>query len=41
MAKKLKIGDRLHGYRITKVFGPGMMAISYGAQDGHGAESIP
>ena len=36
MAKKLKIGDRLHGYRITKVFGPGMMAISYGAQDEHG-----
>ena len=32
MAKKLKVGDTLHGYRITKVFGPGMMAISYGAQ---------
>ena len=32
MAKKLKVGDGLHGYRITKVFGPGMMAISYGAQ---------
>ena len=32
MAKKLKVGDILHGYRITKVFGPGMMAISYGAQ---------
>ena len=32
MAKKLKVGDTIHGYRITKVFGPGMMAISYGAQ---------
>ncbi len=32
MAKKLKIGDRIRGYRITKVFGPGMMAISYAAQ---------
>jgi serine/threonine protein kinase len=32
MAKKLKIGDVLRGYRITKVFGPGMMAISYAAQ---------
>ena len=32
MAKKLKVGDKLHGYRITKVFGPGMMAISYAAQ---------
>jgi hypothetical protein len=32
MAKKLKVGDTLHGYRITKVFGPGMMAISYAAQ---------
>ena len=32
MAKKLKVGDTLHGYRVTKVFGPGMMAISYGAQ---------
>jgi serine/threonine protein kinase len=31
MAKKLKIGDIIHGYRIRKVFGPGMMAISYGA----------
>lgn len=31
MAKKLKSGDVIHGYRITKVFGPGMMAISYGA----------
>jgi serine/threonine protein kinase len=32
MAKKLKVGDSIRGYRITKVFGPGMMAISYGAQ---------
>jgi serine/threonine protein kinase len=32
MAKKLKVGDKIHGYRITKVFGPGMMAISYAAQ---------
>ncbi|MET0388314.1 MAG: protein kinase [Polyangiales bacterium] len=32
MAKKLKVGDSIHGYRITKVFGPGMMAISYAAQ---------
>ncbi|HYF57377.1 MAG TPA: protein kinase [Burkholderiaceae bacterium] len=31
MAKKLKVGDSIRGYRITKVFGPGMMAISYGA----------
>ena len=32
MAKKLKVGDTIRGYRITKVFGPGMMAISYAAQ---------
>src|SRR5918994_7802748 len=32
MAKKLKVGDRIRQYRIIKVFGPGMMAISYGAQ---------
>jgi hypothetical protein len=32
MAKKLKVGDSIRGYRITKVFGPGMMAISYGAR---------
>jgi serine/threonine protein kinase len=31
MAKKLKVGDTIRGYRITKVFGPGMMAISYAA----------
>lgn len=32
MAKKLKVGDRLRGYTVTKVFGPGAMAISYAAQ---------
>jgi serine/threonine protein kinase len=32
MAKKLKAGDVIRGYRVTKVFGPGMMAISYAAQ---------
>ncbi|MDQ3522756.1 MAG: protein kinase [Gemmatimonadota bacterium] len=32
MAKKLKEGDVLNGYRITKVFGPGAMAISYAAE---------
>jgi serine/threonine protein kinase len=32
MAKKLKEGDEINGYRITRVFGPGAMAISYGAQ---------
>src|SRR5688500_7916514 len=31
MAKKLKVGDTIRGYRVTKIFGPGMMAISYGA----------
>ncbi|WP_324808415.1 protein kinase [Sphingomonas sp. LY29] len=31
MAKKLKVGDVIRGYRIVKVFGPGMMAISYAA----------
>jgi serine/threonine protein kinase len=31
MAKKLKVGDVIRGYEITKVFGPGMMAISYAA----------
>ncbi|MES2785686.1 MAG: protein kinase [Pseudomonadota bacterium] len=36
MAKKLKVGDVIHGYRITKVFGPGMMAISYGALNSAG-----
>ena len=32
MAKKLKVGDKIRQCRITKVLGPGMMAISYGAQ---------
>ena len=36
MAKKLKVGDTLRGYRVTKVFGPGAMAISYGAQSADG-----
>ena len=31
MAKKLKVGDTIRGYRVTKVFGPGAMAISYAA----------
>jgi eukaryotic-like serine/threonine-protein kinase len=36
MAKKLKVGDEIRGYRITKVFGPGAMAISYAAQSADG-----
>ena len=32
MAKKLRVGDSIRGYRITKIFGPGMMAISYAAE---------
>ena len=32
MAKKLKVGDAIRGYRVTKVFGPGAMAISYAAE---------
>src|ERR1044072_7020939 len=32
MAKKLKVGDEVRGYRITHVFGPGAMAISYAAE---------
>jgi hypothetical protein len=36
MAKKLKVGDALRGYRVTKVFGPGAMAISYAAQAADG-----
>ncbi len=32
MAKKLRVGDTLRGYRVTKVIGPGAMAISYAAQ---------
>jgi serine/threonine protein kinase len=38
MAKKLKVGDVVRDYRITKVFGPGMMAISYAAQTVKGAK---
>ncbi|HEU4456527.1 MAG TPA: protein kinase [Longimicrobium sp.] len=36
MAKKLKVGDEINGYRITHVFGPGAMAISYAAQSRSG-----
>ena len=36
MAKKLKAGDVINGYRITKVFGPGAMAISYAAESPSG-----
>jgi serine/threonine protein kinase len=36
MAKKLKVGDELRGYRVTKVFGPGAMAISYAAASSDG-----
>jgi eukaryotic-like serine/threonine-protein kinase len=39
MAKKLKVGDSIRGYRITKIFGPGMMAISYAA-DGPGGVKV-
>jgi hypothetical protein len=38
MAKKLKVGDVLRGYTVTKVFGPGAMAISYAAQAPGGAK---
>jgi len=38
MAKKLKVGDVIRGYRITQVFGPGMMAISYAARAPTGAK---
>ena len=38
MAKKLRVGDTIRGYRVTKVFGPGMMAISYGAVGPGGAK---
>ena len=38
MAKKLKVGDVIRGYRITKVFGPGMMAISYQAETPEGVK---
>lgn len=36
MAKKLKIDDVINGYRITRVFGPGAMAISYAAESPSG-----
>jgi hypothetical protein len=36
VAKKLKVGDVIRGYRILSVFGPGMMAISYAAQSAAG-----
>jgi len=36
MAKKLKVGDEINGYRITHVFGPGAMAISYAAESQSG-----
>src|SRR5687767_4604394 len=36
MARKLKLGDTLRGYRVTKVFGPGAMAISYAAESPDG-----
>ncbi|CAN5720331.1 hypothetical protein BH09MYX1_BH09MYX1_00520 [soil metagenome] len=38
MAKKLKVGDTLRNYRITRVFGPGMMAISYLAETRSGGK---
>ena len=38
MAKKLRVGDTIRGYRVTKVFGPGMMAISYAAEARGGAK---
>ena len=36
MAKKLRVGDTLRGYTVTKVFGSGAMAISYAAQSTDG-----
>jgi len=38
VAKKLKVGDAIRGYRVTKVFGPGAMAISYAAQAAGGTK---
>jgi serine/threonine protein kinase len=38
MAKKLRVGDSIRGYRVTKIFGPGMMAISYAADGPDGAK---
>lgn len=37
MAKKLRVGDTVRGYRVTRVLGPGMMAISYAAEAASGA----
>jgi eukaryotic-like serine/threonine-protein kinase len=39
MAKKLRVGDSIREYRVTKIFGPGMMAISYAA-DGPGGVKV-
>lgn len=36
MAKKLKPGDEINGYRIAEVIGPGAMAISYEARSPSG-----
>ena len=36
MAKKLKVGDSIRGYKVTRIFGPGAMAISYAAQSPSG-----
>ena len=38
MAKKLRVGDMIRGYRVTNIFGPGMMAISYAAEGPGGAK---
>jgi eukaryotic-like serine/threonine-protein kinase len=38
VAKKLKVGDVIRGYQVTKVFGPGAMAISYAAQSPGGTK---
>lgn len=38
MAKKLRVGDTVRGYRVTKVLGPGMMAIAYAAEGPGGAK---
>lgn len=38
MAKKLRVGDVIRGYRVTKIFGPGMMAISYAAEGPGGVQ---
>ena len=32
MPRKHKAGDIVHGYRITHVFHPGMMALAYEAE---------